>query len=316
MKDEFLAVLAHEVRNPLAAISNASKLLEYAGSDAESLAWSKEVIARQVKQLTRLVEDLLDVSRIRTGKVDLRIAPMDAAKVVREAAEVVRPAIEAKRHELRIAIDAESLPVEGDQARLEQALVNLLTNAAKYTDPGGQITLSAGIEGSEVVIRVRDNGLGIPPDQLARVFELFSQVDATLDRSQGGLGIGLSLVSAWSSSMVEASRSRAKVADTAANSRSGSPCKRRVPHNEQRDGEASRLGPCPVRGPAGAVPAEPLRCAQGSGPERLRRHVSPARSGPRRRRGVAARRPAEPRTAAVPRKIAVCRGHPRPSLLA
>ena len=193
-KDEFLAMLAHELRNPLAAISNASRLLKECSGDAETLEFSKNVIAHQVKQLARLVDDLLDVSRITNGKVELKKEPLDVAIVLPSAVDVVRPLFEKKHHRLQVCSEGPSLMILGDRTRLEQVVINLLTNAAKYTDQGGLIRLSAALEGNEVVVRVRDDGVGIPEDQLSVVFDLFSQVNTTIDRSQGGLGIGLTLV--------------------------------------------------------------------------------------------------------------------------
>jgi signal transduction histidine kinase/ActR/RegA family two-component response regulator len=192
-KDEFLAMLAHELRNPLAAISNAVQLSRRDGSEAH-WPWCREIVARQSKNLSRLVDDLLDVSRITRGKVRLRTERIDAAPVVAAAVEAVRPLMEQRRHELTVSVAAGPLPLEADPTRLEQIVVNLLTNAAKYTEEGGRIALSAAIEGAEVVVRVKDNGAGIAPEALPRMFEMFVQGDRSLARSEGGLGIGLTLV--------------------------------------------------------------------------------------------------------------------------
>jgi PAS domain S-box-containing protein len=192
-KDEFLAMLAHELRNPLAAISNSVQLL--VRPDAEEFhPWAREVTSRQVRQLTRLVDDLLDVSRISLGKVQLRPQRVDLAAAARSAAEVVRPLIDERGHELRLAIPPGSIELEADPARLEQVIVNLLNNAAKYTGPGGRIELEVSREPGEAVIRVSDTGVGIGPELLPLVFDLFTQGDRTLTRSEGGLGIGLTMV--------------------------------------------------------------------------------------------------------------------------
>ncbi len=193
-KDEFLATLAHELRNPLAPIRNAMHLLRRPALDATTREQARELMDRQVGQLTRLVDDLLDVSRISRGKIQLRKEPVDLAVVVRRAVEVTRPLIEAQEHELSLSLPTEPLALEADPVRLEQILVNLHTNAAKYTEPGGRIGLSAEREGSWVMVRVQDGGIGIAPEMLPRVFDLFIQVDSSRERSQGGLGIGLSLV--------------------------------------------------------------------------------------------------------------------------
>ncbi|MBX6312410.1 MAG: response regulator [Isosphaeraceae bacterium] len=192
-KDEFLAMLAHELRNPLAAIQNAVQVLR--GSDTpEQRAWGQEVIERQVKHLARLLDDLLDISRITRGKIQLRTQRLDLTPIIHRAVESVRPLIEGRRHELTIAIAPGPLWLEADPTRLEQVLVNLLTNAAKYTEEGGRIELTAQYEGKDIVIAVRDTGIGLTPEMLSRIFELFVQAERALDRSQGGLGIGLTLV--------------------------------------------------------------------------------------------------------------------------
>ncbi|HEY2156262.1 MAG TPA: response regulator [Isosphaeraceae bacterium] len=192
-KDEFLAMLAHELRNPLAAIDGAVQVAEGADAD-EHLAWAREVIGRQTKQLSRLIDDLLDVSRITQGKIQLRKEPLDLAAAVARAVESVRPQVDASRHALEVDVGPGPLPVEADPSRIEQVLGNLLTNAAKYTPDGGRIRLSARREGGEVVVEVEDSGVGIDPEMLPRIFDAFTQVEQTIDRSQGGLGIGLTLV--------------------------------------------------------------------------------------------------------------------------
>ena len=191
-KDEFLAMLSHELRNPLAPITNAVHVLNT--GDPGRTTWAREVLERQVKQLCRLVDDLLDMSRITHGKIDLRFEPVDIAQVIAIAVETTRPAIDARGHTLTVRPPADPVRVSGDLARLAQILSNLLNNAAKYTDDGGQISLLAAREAEEVVIRVVDSGMGIPEDALATIFEPFRQLGSASDRAEGGLGVGLTLV--------------------------------------------------------------------------------------------------------------------------
>lgn len=193
-KNEFLAMLAHELRNPLAPIRNSVKILEKLGLTDGEVGWASEVISRQVSQMVRLVDDLLDISRITGGKVRLQLEPVDVSEVVAHAVETSRPLIESKHQSLVIELPTESVWVEADRARLSQVLANVLNNAAKYTGVGGKIQLNVGIDGRDAVFRVRDSGIGIPPEMISKVFDLFVQVDRSLDRSQGGLGIGLTLV--------------------------------------------------------------------------------------------------------------------------
>jgi PAS domain S-box-containing protein len=194
-KDEFLAMLAHELRNPLAPISNAAQMLDlWNKGDNKDAQWACEVIGRQVRQMTRIVDDLLDVSRITQGKIKLRKAAVDVSSIVSAAVETSRPLIEGRKHKLNITLASETLKVEADLTRMAQVITNLLNNAAKYTEEGGQIWLSVQRDGSDATIAVRDNGIGMPADMLATVFDLFPQADRTIDRSQGGLGIGLTLV--------------------------------------------------------------------------------------------------------------------------
>jgi two-component system CheB/CheR fusion protein len=194
-KDEFLAMLAHELRNPLGAVANASYLLEQLAPPEPQLERPIAIIRRQIQHLVRMVDDLLDVSRITRGKVELRRQPVDLAEVLRHAVETARPLAEAREQTLRAEIPPEPLPLEGDATRLEQVFSNLLRNAVKFTEPGGRIELSAGRQGdTQAVVRVRDDGVGIPADLLPRVFDLFTQGDQGLDRTGGGLGIGLTLV--------------------------------------------------------------------------------------------------------------------------
>ncbi len=193
-KDEFLATLAHELRNPLAPIRNSLQILRMARLDAATLERSRDMMERQVQHLVRLVDDLLDVSRVMRGKIVLRKEPVELASVLARAVETAQPLIEAQRHELTVEIPPEPLPVEADPVRLSQVVANLLANAAKYTDRGGRIELTARRHGDQAVLRVRDTGIGIAPHLLPRIFELFMQVDHATTKAQGGLGIGLTLV--------------------------------------------------------------------------------------------------------------------------
>jgi signal transduction histidine kinase len=193
-KDEFLAVLAHELRNPLAPIRNAVEIMRRSALTDPQLSWSRDVVERQVKHLTRLVDDLLDVSRITRGNINLSREAVAVTTIVSRAIETIAPLIAEQRHALTVDVAEETLEVEGDLTRLTQVLGNLLNNAAKYTDPGGDIRLTARRASTDVEIRVRDNGIGIPPELLPRLFQLFTQVDGAAHRAQGGLGIGLALV--------------------------------------------------------------------------------------------------------------------------
>ena len=193
-KNEFLAMLSHELRNPLAPITNAAHMLQPNETDPRRITWAKEVISRQVRQLARLVDDLLDVSRITQGKIELKIESIEVSEVVNAAVETARPMLDSQEHALAVVLPAQPLRIKGDFTRLAQVLGNLLNNAAKYTDRNGRIELTVGHEESQIVFRVRDSGIGIPPDALGTIFELFAQVQQTLDRSRGGLGIGLTLV--------------------------------------------------------------------------------------------------------------------------
>jgi two-component system CheB/CheR fusion protein len=193
-KDEFLAMLAHELRNPLAPIRNAASLLTVGAPNEARLQRARGVIERQVTHLTRLIDDLLDISRITRGKIRLEAEPIDLGVAISRSVETVRPILEAHRHQFSVELPSEPLLVQADLTRLSQALGNLLNNAAKFTPDGGAITLTARRTGSMLEVSVRDNGIGIAPDMLPRIFDLFTQVDATPGRSQGGLGIGLTLV--------------------------------------------------------------------------------------------------------------------------
>ncbi|HVG08628.1 MAG TPA: ATP-binding protein [Thermoanaerobaculia bacterium] len=193
-KDEFLATLAHELRNPLNPIRSAVEVLRLRGPDSPDLRWGREVIDRQVDHLTRLIDDLLDVSRITRNKLELRKQQVDLAEILNGAVESNRPLIDRKGQELAVTLPAEPVFLEADLVRLTQAFINLLDNAAKYTPAGGRIALSAERQGAEVVVSVKDTGIGIPPGKLAHLFDMFYQVDRSLERSHGGLGIGLTLV--------------------------------------------------------------------------------------------------------------------------
>ena len=191
-KDEFLALLSHELRNPLAPILTAAELMQLRGDVATPR--EREVIVRQAKHLVRLVDDLLDVSRVARGKVTLSKRPVELAAVVAKAVEAAGPLLEQRRHALHVAVPPDRLTVEGDEVRLTQVVSNLLTNAARYTPPGGRIDVTGARERNEVVLRVRDNGTGIDPALLPQVFEMFVQGTRGPDRAEGGLGLGLSLV--------------------------------------------------------------------------------------------------------------------------
>ncbi|GHA72901.1 PAS domain S-box protein [Cognatilysobacter bugurensis] len=193
-KDEFLATLAHELRNPLAPISNALQVWPLVEDKPEEAKRLREMMRRQMTQMVRLIDDLLDVSRITRGKIDLRKERLDLRLAVEAAIEALQPFVDAHGHELAVALPADPLCVEGDLGRLVQVFGNLLNNAAKYTPPGGRIQLTAMRDGDCALVTVRDNGAGIPPEMLTDVFEMFAQVDQSLGRTHGGLGIGLTLV--------------------------------------------------------------------------------------------------------------------------
>ena len=193
-KDEFLAMLSHELRNPLSPLVNSVEILRRVDLTAPLARRQLDVMARQLGQLTHLVDDLLDVSRVSRGLIDLRREPLPLAEVLEAALDAVRPTLEARGHVLQLYGMQAPLHVNGDRVRLTQVFANLLQNAAKYTDPGGTISISLTPDGARVSVVVRDTGIGIAPEMLSRVFELFTQVPVALDRAQGGLGIGLTLV--------------------------------------------------------------------------------------------------------------------------
>ncbi|HVX12191.1 MAG TPA: ATP-binding protein [Pirellulales bacterium] len=193
-KDEFLATLAHELRNPLAPIRNGLQIMRMANGDMKSAEQVQQMMERQLNQMVHLVDDLLDLSRISRGKIDLRKERVELAKVVQQAIETSRPAIEQAGHDLTITMPPDAIVVDADVTRLSQVIANLLNNAAKYTEPNGRIQLTVQKRDGEAVIAVKDNGVGIPAHMLPKVFDMFTQVDRNLARSQGGLGIGLSIV--------------------------------------------------------------------------------------------------------------------------
>lgn len=193
-KDEFLATLAHELRNPLAPIRNALHIMQLAGDDVAAVDQARSMMERQLRQMVRLIDDLLDVSRITRRKLELRKERVQLAAVIGNAVDTTRPLIEAAGHSLTITLPPDPVYLDADPMRLAQVFSNLLNNAAKYTDRGGRLTLTAALDGNEVVVSVRDTGIGIPAEALPTVFEMFAQVDRSLEKSQGGLGIGLTLV--------------------------------------------------------------------------------------------------------------------------
>jgi len=192
-KDEFLATLAHELRNPLAPIRNAVRILDSNAADERQRKWGREVIARQVERMSLLLDDLLDVSRITRGQLELKKDYVDLKSVVSVAVETARPLLDAKRHHLDVDIPVANIRLEADPLRLSQIIGNLLTNAAKYTDPHGRIELEASVDDG-LVIAIRDNGIGLSEEAMPGLFKMFSQVNSAIDRAEGGLGIGLALV--------------------------------------------------------------------------------------------------------------------------
>ncbi len=192
-KDEFLATLAHELRNPLAPIRTGLDILRIRSGDAQATQRATDIMERQLRQMVRLVDDLLDVSRINTGKFAIKMGRVELKAVVNDALEVVRSYIELHGHELVIDLPDRPVFLHGDATRLAQILSNLLNNAAKYTNRGGRVTLAARVEERNLIVSVADNGIGIAPDMLNHVFEMFVQVDSTLERTNAGLGVGLSL---------------------------------------------------------------------------------------------------------------------------
>ena len=192
-KDDFIATLAHEMRNPLAPMRNAVNVLRKAGHGDPQVAWCRDVIDRQLGQMAHLLDDLLDVARLSRGQFQLRRQPLAVSTIIEQAIEIARPFIDAAGHALTVGLPSSPVDLEGDLTRLAQVFSNLLINAAKYTPARGQITLTVELEGAELVVRVADTGIGIAADQMSHIFDMFAQVDGAMDRSQGGLGIGLSL---------------------------------------------------------------------------------------------------------------------------
>jgi signal transduction histidine kinase len=193
-KDEFLAMLSHELRNPLAPLRNVVEILRRAPVTDATVSWAREVLERQVVNLSLLVDDLLDVSRVAQGKVKLQKEPAELAKIISNAVEIARPLMRSRRHQVMVSMPPAPVWVLADFGRLTQVFANLLTNAAKYTPEGGQIELSATTLDGKVEVAVHDNGIGIEAELLPRIFDLFTQADRSLGRSEGGLGIGLTVV--------------------------------------------------------------------------------------------------------------------------
>ena len=236
-KDEFLAMLGHELRNPLAPIRNVTEVLRRTAADSPIHTQVCETLDRQVQQMTKLLDDLLDLSRITQGKIQFRLEPIDLQAVVTRAVETSRPFIEERRHRLTVAVPEAPVPLRGDLTRLVQALGNMLNNAAKYTPEGGQISLAVLPQASSVDVRVRDNGIGIAPALLPHVFDLFVQADQSLERPQGGLGIGLTLVRR----IVE--QHGGQVAAFSAGQGQGSEISFSLPLRQEPRVEAARSGP-------------------------------------------------------------------------
>ncbi len=193
-KDEFLAILAHELRNPLAPIRNSLAVLRQADGNRAVREKAQAMMERQIRQMVRLVDDLLDVSRITRNKMELRKERVELASAVQSAVETSAPLFQESGHRLMVSLPPEPIPLHADATRLAQVLANLLNNAAKYTEPGGSVWLTAERRGAEVMVSIRDTGIGIPAVMLPRIFEMFTQVDPSLERTHGGLGIGLTLV--------------------------------------------------------------------------------------------------------------------------
>ena len=193
-KNDFLAMLGHELRGPLAPLSNALALLGLGDPDRETVRWVRDIMERQVRQMVRLVDDLLDLSRIMQGKLQLCKERVEMAALIAPAVETARPIIDAKGHELIVSVPVGPVVLFADPMRLSQVLTNLLNNAAKYSEPGGKIVVSARTDGNKVVIGVRDDGVGIAPEMLPRIFDLFMQDGRSANLSQGGFGVGVALV--------------------------------------------------------------------------------------------------------------------------
>jgi signal transduction histidine kinase len=193
-KSDFLAILSHELRNPLAPLRNALQVMRLTGHQGAAADQARALMERQLRQMVRLIDDLLDVARITKGKIELRQGRIELAAAVQDALEISRPLLEERGHELIVRLPPCPVSVDADRTRLAQVFSNLLNNAARYTEPGGRVELIAEQHGSDVVVSVKDNGVGIPQDKLDVIFELFTQVERSVDRAEGGLGVGLSLV--------------------------------------------------------------------------------------------------------------------------
>lgn len=193
-KNEFLAVLAHELRNPLAPIRNALQIMRLAEGNGETVKFASEIMERQVDHMVRLVDDLLDLSRISQGRIELRQERVDLSQVLHHAIETIRPSVDQAGHKLTVTLPSQPVYLHADPTRLAQVFGNLLSNSCKYSDPGCQISLAVEEQSGEVLVSVKDTGVGIPPEMISKIFDMFMQVDHSLDRSQGGLGIGLTLV--------------------------------------------------------------------------------------------------------------------------
>jgi len=247
-KDEFLAMLAHELRNPLAPIHNAVKLMRLKPMGDPQLEWARDVIDRQAGHLTHLVDDLLDVSRITRGKINIELKPVELAAAVARAVETVQPMLTQQRHELHIDLPAAPLVLVGDLTRVTQVIGNVLGNAVKYTNAGGKIELYARRDGAAVEVCIRDNGIGIPGSVLPRVFDLFSQAGVMDERSRGGLGIGLALVKR----LVDLHDGSVSVYSAGAGLGTEFTIRLPAAHTEQDS--------CPVTGAQPAEPAAPAAC--------------------------------------------------------
>lgn len=245
-KDEFLATLAHELRNPLAPIRNGLQVLRLAGPETPALVDARAMMERQVTQLVRLVDDLLDVSRITRNRLELRRELVTLEDVVHNTIETSRPFVEHSGHTLSVTLPTRPIYLDADPVRLAQVLSNLLNNAAKYTEPGGRITLTAEVEGANAVVRIRDNGIGIPADALPRIFEMFSQVDRGKADAQGGLGIGLTLVRR----LVEMHGGSVEAASEGAGRGSEFTVRLPIPAHDVRDESERKADPSSPEGPA------------------------------------------------------------------
>lgn len=242
-KDEFLAMLAHELRNPLAPIGSAAELLALGRMNEATVGRASDVMRRQVAHMTSLIDDLLDVSRVTRGLVTLDSLPLELGAVLQEALEQVRPLIDSRHHQLDLQVAAQPAPVAGDRKRLVQVVANLLNNAAKYTRDGGRIDVRLEVTVEHVILRVRDNGVGMSREVQDKAFGLFTQAERTPDRSQGGLGIGLALVKSI------AELHRGSITAYSAGLRQGSTFTLCLPRLNQQTPPGPEAAPAPVAGP-------------------------------------------------------------------